>query len=68
MTDDLEILFQPSAEGHFLHLCNGQGCQFFDVVHPAFPLPIAATPTIQGVLKNGFGDAVVASKPFAYII
>ena len=33
---------------------------FFDVVHPAFPLPITALPTLQGALRNGFGEAVVA--------
>ena len=33
---------------------------FFDVVNPAFPLPITALPTLQGALRNGFGDAIVA--------
>ena len=33
-------------------------------VHPAFPLLTTASPTLQGVLKNGFGEAVVAfDKP-----
>ena len=32
---------------------------FFDVVHPAFPVPTTASPTLQGVLKDGFGEAVV---------
>ena len=32
----------------------------FDVVHPAFPLPTTASPTVQGALKDGFGEAVVA--------
>ena len=30
------------------------------VVHPAFPLPTTALPTLQGALKDGFGEAVVA--------
>ena len=33
---------------------------FFDVVHPAFPLPTTALPTLQSVQKDGFGEAVVA--------
>ena len=32
----------------------------FDVVHPAFPLPTTAPLTLQGVQKDGFGEAVVA--------
>ena len=32
----------------------------FDVVHPAFPLPTTASPTLQGSPKEGFGEAVVA--------
>ena len=40
---------------------HGQGYPLFDVVHPAFPLPTAASPTLQGVPpKNGFGEVVVA--------
>ena len=37
-----------------------QGCPFFDVVHPAFPLTTKASPTLQGALKDDFGEAVVA--------
>ena len=33
---------------------------FFDVVHPAFPLPTTASPTLQGDLKDGFRENVVA--------
>ena len=32
-----------------------------DAVHPAFPLPTTVSPTLQGALKDGFGEAVVAS-------
>ena len=39
---------------------RGQGCPLFDVVHPVFPLPTTASPTLQAALKNGFGEAVVA--------
>ena len=37
-----------------------QGCPLFDLMHPAFPLPTTASPTLQGALKDGFGEAVVA--------
>ena len=35
-------------------------CPLFDVVHQVFPLPTTESPTLQGALKNGFGEAVVA--------
>ena len=37
-----------------------QGRPFFDVVHSAFLLPITASPTLQGTLKDGFREAVVS--------
>ena len=41
-----------------------QGCPLFDVVHPAFPLPAMASPTLQGAPKDGSGEAVAAcDKP-----
>ena len=40
--------------------CHGRGCPLFDVIHPAFPLPTTASPTLQGALKNGFREAFVA--------
>ena len=49
-----------SAGGHFEQFRHGQGCPLFDVVHPPFPLPITASPTLQSVLKDDFGGAVVA--------
>ena len=39
---------------------NGQGCPLFVVVHPAFPLPTMASPTLQAAPKDGFRQAVVA--------
>ena len=30
----------------------------FDIVHPAFPLPTTVSPTLQGALKDGSGEAV----------
>ena len=38
-------------------LWHAHGCPVFDVVHPAFPLPTMASPTLQGALKDGFGQA-----------
>ena len=57
-----EILFQCFLAGdpyceQFWY--GGQGCPLFDV-NPAFPLPATASPTLQGALKDGFGEADVA--------
>ena len=62
MTDDsAEIFFQSfSAGGLCEQFWHGQECSFFDVVHPAFLLPITTSPTLQGALKDDFGKAVVA--------
>ena len=48
------------CERPFEQFRHGQGCSLFDVVHPAFPLPTTALPNLQGALKDGFGEAVVA--------
>ena len=48
-----------SAGGPCEQFWHGQGCPLFDV-HPAFPLPTTALPTLQSALKDGFGEAVVA--------
>ena len=62
MTNDLaEILFQSfSAGGPCEQFWHGQECSLLDVVHPAFPLPTTALSTLQGALKDGFGEAIVA--------
>ena len=49
-----------SAGGPCEQFWHGQRCPLFDVVHPAFPLPTTASPILQGALKNGFGEVVVA--------
>ena len=49
-----------SAGGPCEQLWHGQECPLFNVVLPAFPLPTTALPTLQGVLNDGFGEAVVA--------
>ena len=49
-----------SAGGHCEQFWLRQECPLFDVVHPAFLQPTTASPTLQGVLKDGFGEAVVA--------
>ena len=51
---------QSSAGGHCEQFWHGQGCPLFDVIHPAFLLPTTASVIIQGALKDGFGEAVVA--------
>ena len=55
--DPLPVFSAGGSCGQFWH---GQGCPLFDAVHPAFPLPTTASPTLQGVLKDGFREAVVA--------
>ena len=43
---------------------TGRDLSLFDVVHPAVPLSTTALPILQGALKDGFGEAVVAcDKP-----
>ena len=49
-----------SAGGPSEQFWHWQRCPLFDVVRPAFPLPAMASPTLQGALKDGFGEAVVA--------
>ena len=49
-----------SAGGPCQQLWHGQGCPLFDVVHPAFPLPTTASPTLQGAVEDSDGEAVVA--------
>ena len=57
------VFFFP-AGGPCEQFWHGLGCPLFDVVHPTFLLSTTASPTLQGVLKNGFGEAVVAfDKP-----
>ena len=49
-----------STGGHCEQFWHGQGCPLFDVDHPAFSLPTMASATLQGALKDGLGEAVVA--------
>ena len=48
-----------SAGGSCEPFWNEQGCPSFDVVLLALFLPTTASPTLQGTLKDGFGEAVV---------
>ena len=50
-----------SAECPCEQFWHEQECPLFDVVHPAFPLPTTASPTLKGVQKDGFRETVVAS-------
>ena len=50
-----------SAGGHHEQFWHGQGHPLFDVVYPALPLlTTVVLLTLQGALKNGFGEAVAA--------
>ena len=61
MTDDSEETFPVfAASGPSEQLWHGQRCPLFDVVHPAFPVPTMASPTLQAAVKDGFGEAVMA--------
>ena len=50
-----------SVEGLHEQFWHRQGCPLFDVVHPAFPLPTTISSTLQGALKVGRGEAVMAN-------
>ena len=59
--DSAETLFQSflkKAPGE--QFWHGQESPLFAVVHPAFPMPITALPTLKGALKDGFEKAVMA--------
>ena len=61
--DSAEILLQTflrAAGGHHEQFWCGQGRPLFDTLHPAFPVPTTASPTLHGAPKDGFGEAVVA--------
>ena len=61
--------FLFSARGPCEQFWHGQGCPLLVVVHPAFPLPTTASPSLHGALKDGFGEAVVTSdmpKPLKF--
>ena len=59
--DSAEILFQSVLQEAFVSSSGmSRDVSLLDVVHPAFSLPTTASPTLQGALKDGFGEAVVA--------
>ena len=63
--DSAEILLQFfffSAGSSCEQFWHGQGCPLFDVVHPVLSLPTTASSTLQGALKDGFGEAVVGCE------
>ena len=57
MRDDSAVF---SAGGPCELFWHGQGCSFFHGVHPAFLQQTTASPILQGALKDGVGEAVVA--------
>ena len=56
--DPLPAFF--SFGDHCEQFWRGQECLPSDVVHPAIPPPTKGSPCLQGALKDGFGEAVVA--------
>ena len=48
-----------SERGPCEQIWHEQGCQLFDVVHPAFPLPTTASSPLQIAFKDGSGEAVM---------
>ena len=56
--DSADSLPVFSAGGPCEQFWHGQICPLFDVVHPAFPLPTTASPTLHSALRNGSGEAV----------
>ena len=64
MDDSAEILFKSFLQKALVNSSGmGRNVQFFDVVHPASPLPTKVSPTLQGAMKDGFGEAVVVYMP-----
>ena len=57
IVDSSEILFQSFLREAIVSSLAWTGFPLFDVVHPAFPLQIAASFTLHGALKDGFGEA-----------
>ena len=55
--DPLQVF---AAGGPCEQFWYGQMCPLFAVVHPAFPLLTMASPSLQGALKDGFGEAIMA--------
>ena len=60
MRDGSAEIFFKSFLQDALVSSSGIICPLFNVVHPTFPLPTTASPSLQGVLKDDFGQAVVA--------
>ena len=59
--DSAELLFQSFLQEALVSsFWHGKGCPLVDVVHPVFPLPTTASPTLQGALMDGFGEDIVA--------
>ena len=52
-----------SAGGPCEQFWHEQICPLCSFVHPAFPLPTTASSTLQGALKDCFGEAVVTFEP-----
>ena len=47
------------VKGLMMMMMMRQGCPLFHVVSPAFPLPTAVSPTLQGSLMGSFREAAM---------
>ncbi len=56
-----------STRGPWGKIWHGQGCPFFDVVHPASSLPITASPTLQRALNDGFVVTCDMPEPYQFL-
>ena len=56
----MQVFVFVFAGGFCERFTHGQGRPLFVVVHSAFSLPTATSPTLQGALKKDFWEAFVA--------
>ena len=61
--DSADILFQSFLQEALVSSSGmARDLSSLNVVHPAFPLLTTASSTLQGAMKDGFGEAVVTCK------
>ena len=58
--DSAEVLVQSFLQEAIVSRSGMERDVHVDVVHPAFTLLTVVLPILQGALKNGIGEAVVA--------
>ena len=57
-----------STRGPWGKIWHGQGCPFFDVVHPAFSLSITTSPTLQRAPKDRFCSDVWHARTIPVLV